>query len=618
MPVPSASLLRRRALRLHPLVACLAAALLMPSGHAGVRSAAVHGTVQVSTCDDAGPGSLREAVAAAADGDVVELGGLGCDTITLSSGPIGIGVANLSLVGPGREGLTISGGDAQRVFDHAGNGTLSLSGLSVAHGTAADGGGCIRSAGSLALDDVVVSSCVAGTPDTADVAGGGASVAGNATLTDADFLDNRADGTQRVRGGALAVGGSLRATTSRFTGNRAHSHDASGGNPMQNLAEGGAIHVLADAELVDSTISGNTAQSDTFEVFGGGLAVGSHPDDVAGSLELLRTEVSGNTVVSGCPVCAPQGGGIAAVGITRLRRSVVLDNTVGSTGFYGGAGGLRVFDAASAEIIDSTISGNHADSAGGGLIGPSEGYLTLDGSLVTDNFAGNQGGTQEGGGGVLCFSCTIQVSSSTVSGNTAEANGGGIGILFGESAPGTSTVVDSTISGNVGAEGGGFMLDGGRLRVSNSTIAFNLASTRGAGISGTEYAYAIELQSSIVADNATGGAANNVWAFPDTVEGANNLIPNAPGLPASMPADTLTGDPLLLPLADNGGRTPTHALGEGSPAIDAGNNTLGLVFDQRGEGYAREVGAAADIGAFEQQPPGPDDVIFRDGFDAGQ
>lgn len=615
MPVSSVSLLRRRALRLRPLAACLTAALLMPAGHAGVRSTDVRGALHVSNCDDSGPGSLRDAVAAAADGDVVDLGSLGCDTIALSSGPIGIGVANLSLVGPGRKGLAISGGDGQRVFDHGGSGTLSLSGLSVTHGAAPDGGGCIRSAGSLALDDVAVSSCAAGAPDAAGVAGGGASVARDATLTDAHFLDNHADGTQRVRGGALAVGGALHATASRFTGNRAYSHDAAGGTPMQNIAEGGAIHVGGDAELTDSTISGNTAQSDTYEVFGGGLAVGSHPDGMAGSLELSNSEVSDNTVVSGCDVCAPQGGGIAAVGITRLRGSVVNGNTVGSAGFYGGAGGLRVFDAASAEILDSTISGNHADSAGGGLIGPSQGYLTLDGSLVSDNFAGNQGGTEEGGGGVLCFSCTIQVSSSTVSGNTAEANGGGIGILFGESAPGTSTVIDSTLSGNVGEEGGGFMLDGGRLRVSNSTIAFNQANARGAGISGTEYAYEIELQSSIVAANTTGADANNVWAFPDTVGGADNLIPNAPGLPAAMPADTLTADPLLLPLADNGGRTPTHALGEGSPALDAGNNALGLVFDQRGDGFAREVGAAADIGAFEQQPPDTNDVIFRDGFE---
>lgn len=618
MSLSPASPIRGNALRLRPLAACLVAALLMPAGNAAVRSASVRGSLQVSNCDDSGAGSLRETIAAAGDGDVVDLGSLTCDTITLGSGAIGIGVADLSLTGRGRKQLTISGGDSDRVFDHTGSGTLSLSGLTVTHGFGVEGGGCIRSAGSLALNDVTVSACAAGTPQTADVAGGGASVAVNATLTDAHFLDNQADGNLRVRGGALTVGGSLQASDSTFTNNRAHSHEVAGGSAFQNIVEGGAVHVLADAELVDSMISGNAAQSDTYEVFGGGLAVGSNPDDTAGSLDLLRSEVSDNTVVSGCPVCAPQGGGIAAVGITRLRQSVINGNAVGSAGFYGGAGGLRVFDAASLEIERSTISGNHADSAGGGLIGPSQGYLTLDASRVTNNFAGNQGGTHEGGGGVLCFSCTIQISSSTVSGNTAEANGGGVGILFGEYAPGTSSIINSTISGNVGDEGGGFMLDGGRARISNSTIAFNQANLRGAGISGSEYAYEIELQSSIVANNATGADANNVWAYPDTVSGAGNLIPNATGLPAAMPTDTLTADPLLLPLADNGGGLPTHALGEGSPALDTGNNALGLVFDQRGDGFPREVGAAADIGAFEQPPPDTSDVIFRDGFDASE
>jgi hypothetical protein len=157
------------------------------------------------------------------------------------------------------------------------------------------------------------------------------------------------------------------------------------------------------------------------------------------------------------------------------------------------------------------------------------------------------------------------------------------------------------------------MLDGGNASFSNSTIAFNAASIRGAGISAGEYTYQIDLQSTIVSNNLTGADANNVWAFPETVNGANNLVPNAGG-PAEMPADTITADPLLLALADNGGATPTHALDTGSAALDAGNNAIDLVFDQRGEGYAREVGTAADIGAYEQQA-GTGDVIFADGFE---
>jgi hypothetical protein len=79
-----------------------------------------------------------------------------------------------------------------------------------------------------------------------------------------------------------------------------------------------------------------------------------------------------------------------------------------------------------------------------------------------------------------------------------------------------------------------------------------------------------------------------------------------------LPPDTLGAAPLLGPLQDNGGPTRTHALLEGSPAIDTGNNAENLDFDQRGEGFARTVGVSADIGAFETQA---DDIIFRNGFD---
>src|SRR4029077_18576398 len=55
---------------------------------------------------------------------------------------------------------------------------------------------------------------------------------------------------------------------------------------------------------------------------------------------------------------------------------------------------------------------------------------------------------------------------------------------------------------------------------------------------------------------------------------------------------------LLGPLADNGGRTQTHALRAGSPAIDAGSNPAGLTTDQRGPGFVRTFGFT-DIGAYE-------------------
>jgi hypothetical protein len=155
--------------------------------------------------------------------------------------------------------------------------------------------------------------------------------------------------------------------------------------------------------------------------------------------------------------------------------------------------------------------------------------------------------------------------------------------------------------------------------VQNSTIAFNSAAsaTIKEGIVDVGLAMAYEtanLQSSIV--------ANNYIDFSETprdisalgvgagIVGNSNLVVHAD---TPMPFGTLYADPLLYPLAANGGITRTHALRAESPAIDAGNNSAGLVYDQRL--LPRVVGTNADIGAFERQGPNDSDVIFQNGFD---
>ena len=56
-------------------------------------------------------------------------------------------------------------------------------------------------------------------------------------------------------------------------------------------------------------------------------------------------------------------------------------------------------------------------------------------------------------------------------------------------------------------------------------------------------------------------------------------------------------NPLLGPLADNGGATLTYALLVGSPAINAGTNTGCPAIDQRG--MSRPLLRTCDIGAYE-------------------
>ena len=88
------------------------------------------------------------------------------------------------------------------------------------------------------------------------------------------------------------------------------------------------------------------------------------------------------------------------------------------------------------------------------------------------------------------------------------------------------------------------------------------------------------------------------------LDGADNLIQDGSGAGLT---NSITGDPLLGPLTDNGGTTFTHALSPGSPAINAGD-PLAVAemngvpeFDQRGTGFPRVVDDRIDIGAVDRQ-----------------
>jgi hypothetical protein len=107
-----------------------------------------------------------------------------------------------------------------------------------------------------------------------------------------------------------------------------------------------------------------------------------------------------------------------------------------------------------------------------------------------------------------------------------------------------------------------------------------------------------------VAHNDVGPAARH----PDIsgiVTAVNSLVESTAGTtftPGSA-GNVLGQDPLLEPLANNGGPTKTHALLAGSPALDHGANPAGLATDQRGAGFVRLSGPGVDIGALEVQLP---------------
>jgi hypothetical protein len=179
------------------------------------------------------------------------------------------------------------------------------------------------------------------------------------------------------------------------------------------------------------------------------------------------------------------------------------------------------------------------------------------------------------------------------------------------------TIQNSTLSGNTtvtvngGDVGGGIYNNAGStLTVSWSTLAENYAVVSGGGIF-NDSGGTVSLFNTIVAMDTAGGDYHL-----DDVGGAfasqgNNLIGNGDGASGFTDAD-LVGttaspiDPMLAPLAFNGGPTQTYALLAGSPAIGNGStvNADLVGTDQRGPGFAREVNGLVDIGAFEVQAGG--------------
>ncbi len=102
--------------------------------------------------------------------------------------------------------------------------------------------------------------------------------------------------------------------------------------------------------------------------------------------------------------------------------------------------------------------------------------MTITGSTISGNLANSYGG------GVDTSSGSLTITGSTISGNSAEADGGGIDAgTFTESTPGPVTITGSTISGNSGSSGGGIQDFGGRVTIAGSTISGNSAATFGTG-----------------------------------------------------------------------------------------------------------------------------------------
>ena len=113
--------------------------------------------ITITSTADTGPGTLRQALAGVANGDIIVFSVPLPATITLTNGELLV-TNDLTISGPGATNLAISGNTNSRIFNIATNRTVSLSGLTICDGRTASGanGGGIYTAGTLALSNCVV------------------------------------------------------------------------------------------------------------------------------------------------------------------------------------------------------------------------------------------------------------------------------------------------------------------------------------------------------------------------------------------------------------------------------------------------------------------------------
>lgn len=229
--------------------------------------------------------------------------------------------------------------------------------------------------------------------------------------------------------------------------------------------------------------------------------------------------------------------------------------------------------------------------------------LTLSGLAVSG--ARNVSGVLLFGGGN-----SLVAEGVTFAGNHGAAKGGAI-----DGTAGAVSLTNSTVAGNSASAQGGGIYSGGMgssLSLTNSTVSANSAPS-GAGIH-VAAAGTATLSSVTLADNA--GDAN-LWVAPapTAVSLSKTIVGSCAGTPpASLGrnldpggscglaggGDLAGADPRVGPLFDNGGPTDTMALLPGSAAIDAAGSCPPPERDQRG--VPRPQAGACDIGAYEAQP----------------
>ena len=457
-----------------------------PAGFEPLEHRIVLSTLTVTTLADAGPGSLRQAVAdanAAPGLDTVRFAGGLTGTITLTSGSIAV-TDDVEINGPGGRGVTVSGNNASRVFTTGAGADAAISRLTLANGRSDSpvlgavpifaGGAILNAGGRLTLDRTVfnnnTAAPAAGFPTSLLPAAAGGAVAvlagGSLEVARCAFSGNSAAGFSLGTGGAIATdnGVTLDVEGSTFSGNSASA--VLGTNPLNALLGsgfGGAITVGSGGTAVISrtAFTGNSATGGSGPGLSGGAGIGgavfSTDQTLTGAapaestLAIEHSAFTANRARGGNgPAGLPGGvGAAAAVAVDGIRATI--EHTVftgnraaggdggagtgsgnGGAGGAGNAGAVVIGAQADLTVTHAAFVGNTSAGGSGGAGGPGGG-------------SGGDGG-QSSGGALTVLSSTADVSHTLFAGNSTTGGAGGAGSAGGNGGQGGAALGGAVVT----------------------------------------------------------------------------------------------------------------------------------------------------------------------------
>ena len=334
------------------------------------------------------------------------------------------------------------------------------------------------------------------------------------------------------------------------------------------------------ARLDGLTISGGNANGAEPHNFGGGMY------NAGGNPTLSNVIFSRNA--------ATRGGGIYNDGSSPKLSNVTFS---GNTAVNGAGMYNNNTNNSSPSLSNVRFVENPAASTGGGMYNSNS-----DPTLTDVIFAGN---SARDGGGMYNYNSNPPLSNVTFSGNVARGHGGG---MYNDHS--NPILTNVTLSENsayiyVGAPAGETGWGGGMLNymssptLTNVTFFGNSAEVFGGGMYNWVFASKPIVTNTIIWGNSPALQIYNDDGTPIITYSDIQGVVVHPGI------GNINTDPLLVPLANNGGFTQTHALPLGSPAIDKGDPANCPTTDQRG--YPRPIdgngdgSAICDMGAYEYE-----------------